>query len=352
MVGTARPPQGDALETQDGTTPRVCGSCAAPLEGRRRHAAYCSTSCRVKASRRRRPPSIDPGPILRDLIERYRRRLEGKSAGARRGFGYIARKLAPLADRRCLTIGAAEWESWLAAATVGLSESYRRQVRAWCRAMLGGVPHCLARGRGRHGLAKRPARKVTPELQRALTETRMSQRDQLVVALRVAGFYVGEIVGLRLVSDGGIQSRPNWARRSAPDLSPGLELRLRAYAADKGIPAGGQIFPLSAEGLRLIVKRALGRADEARSRPRRERPSLSVRIREVLHSGPSQLGTLAELVCGNGGSVYKALRRMKDAVQVGGLKGRGRESVWSLAAPAAQARGGSLPIGERQKRDD
>jgi hypothetical protein len=165
----------------------------------------------------------------------------------------------------------------------------------------------------------------------ALTQAPANVRDWLVGHLAVAGFYVKEIVSFGIGSNGQIEvGRPNWRRRSAPRLSPGLELRLGTYAAENGIRDGGAIFPLSAEGIRLIVKRALSRVGERRD------PSmgtLSSCLRELLQPGPQSLTALAQVLGARRGSIYKALRRMTDVSQVGGLKGRGRESVWSLRAP-------------------
>ncbi|MGH7427778.1 MAG: hypothetical protein ACREJ4_05405 [Candidatus Methylomirabilaceae bacterium] len=288
------------------------------------------------AHRRRRATAKDipPGPTLGELIAAYRTRLAAKTPDAQRAFAFIARKLGPLADRRILTFTAPMWEAWIAEATAGFSDSYRRQTRAYLRAMLQGTAHHLARGPGRQSLAPRAIKNLTPAARVALTRGPLKERHRPIGHLVVAGFQTREILGLRMGSDGRIElGPPNWRRRSVPSLTPGLEVQLQAYASAKGITVGAPLFPLSAEGIRLIVKRGLGRAGETEPRGPRHTGSLSSRLRELLRPGPQPLTALAAAVDAKSDSAYRALRSMKDAAQVGGLKGRGRESVWSLKAP-------------------
>lgn len=312
-----------------------CLSCHAPLSHRRRHAIYCSSTCRARASRAKRAggiPSVDPGPKLAEMIERYRDHLLGKTPGTLRAFEGVAKALGPLQDRRVLEISSSNWESWIEGATANFSPSHRRQVRGYLLAMLRGTAHWLARGPGRPRVAshKGPALELTPEIQRAL-KSAPKERSRLIGHLVARGFYVSEIRRFRLADDGRVElPRPAWGRHAAPASIPtDLEARLQRYAVAKGIPAGAPLFPLTDQGIRLIVQRAVRRAGETQAPAGR----LSSRLREALQYGPLPLSALAEASGAKPDTVYRVLLRMKDVAQLSGSKGRGHSSVWTLAAP-------------------
>ncbi len=305
----------------------TCHGCGGEIQaGRRSDAVHCKGACRARASRQGK--EIPLGPKLGDLVAAYAGHLRTKTSSAQKAFSVIAEKLGPLAGRPVLSIPPEAWEAWLM--TVGASQGSRELTRRYLLAALRGTPHRMPLGPGRRRIAREPARDLTPDLKQALAMTGLSQRDQLVVSLRVAGFHVQEILGLRVADNGGIQvGRPNWHRRSAPSLSRGLELRLRGYAAEKGIAPGEPLFRLTTEAIRLIIRRSL------RSREARPQANLPSRLRELLGRGPQSLTTLAEASGAKPDSVYRTLRRMNDVMLIHGSRGRHGESVWDLAVPAA-----------------
>jgi len=75
-----------------------------------------------------------------------------------------------------------------------------------------------------------------------------------------------------------------------------------------------------------------GRTEVADHPDLAESAGLPFRIRQLLSHGPKTIAAIAADLDSRPGSVYKALRRMKDVVPMHGSKGRGRESVWSLKA--------------------
>ena len=102
-------------------TAKTCDPCGKSLDGFRADAEHCSTACQMKAHRKKNPP-IPPRPLISELIEAYKRKLQNKTR-AREGFAQIAKALAPLSDRNLLTITAEEWQAWLGEVTRGKAES-------------------------------------------------------------------------------------------------------------------------------------------------------------------------------------------------------------------------------------
>lgn len=278
-----------------------------------------------------------------ELIEAYRVHLASKSPSAQQAFEYVAKKLVPLSRMRVLTVTGSMWEGWFAESTRGFAESYRRQVRAYVRSMLSGTANHLARDPARPSGVKGPGLELTPEKRQGLKHPRPGprsrqfrdpwrmERDRLIGHLVAAGFYTGEILAVRFAGDGGIELARNWGRHAAPtSLPPGLDGRLRAYAIGRGIRAGERVFTVSDQWIRHIVARAVRRATETKA----PIPKLSSRLRELLRGSSSSVAALAKALDARGDSVYRALRRMKDAVPMHGTRGRGKEGVWSLRAPA------------------
>lgn len=241
---------------------RTCG-CGRSLEGRRSNAETCSDSCRVKRHRKKHPPIL-PGPLLRDLISAYARKLEDRTPKARESFSKIADSIlvSPLADRHLLTITGEEWERWLIDVTHVSAESTRDLWRRYLFACFKPNPHFLA---------DPPPRRARPPAERGLPRPWLlhmatmpnTERARLVVELAAAGFYPAEILELTLNERGQARlGRPAWGRRSMPDIPLTLQRRITAYASECKLRTGDLLFPISKTAIKALVRRWIKRPQD------------------------------------------------------------------------------------------
>ena len=237
-----------------------CLSCHTPMPGRRRQTKYCSSTCRARASRARRPAPADHGPLLITLIHRYQNHLAANATGVStvRTFDRIARTLVAFNTRAALSISKEEWASWFASKTADMAPSTRALWWRTVSTFLGETPHWFK-------VAVQPvpvsAKSPLPALSRrrlaALCTAPRTQRTRLVMELLTAGFIPSEITRLRIAPEGDVRlEHPAWGRRKVPRIPDTLQARLRAFAGSRGLAPGARPFPVTTQAIRGVVKAA------------------------------------------------------------------------------------------------
>ena len=240
----------------------VCGGEIPPTL--RADAEHCKAACRARGSRQRH--AIDPGPTLSEVIATRRRYLEATAKGVStlKNFDVVARGLVPLAHRHVASITKEEWSAWVTSATQGFRESTKAMWVRSVRTLLKATPSWFSAAFPK---TPNPPSSPPPALSRrrlaALCTAPRTQRTRLVMELLTAGFIPSEITRLRIGPGGEVGlDRLAWGRKKlVPRIPDTLQARLRAFSGSRGLAPGAQVFPVTTQAIRGVVKAAQHRSD-------------------------------------------------------------------------------------------
>lgn len=255
-VESARAPSGETSPARTALRPCVvCGGEIPPTM--REDAEHCKAACRARGSRQRR--AIDPGPTLSEVIATRRRYLEATARGVStlKNFDVLSRALAPLAHRHVASISQIEWEAWFTKATATMRESTKRMWAIGIKTLLRQVPNWFFAA---VPSTPNPPPSPPPALSRrqltALLTAPRRPRTQLVMECLLLGLLPSEITRLHIGPEGDVcLERPAWGRQ-APLIPDTLQARLRAFAGSRGLAPGAQVFPITTQAIRAVVKTA------------------------------------------------------------------------------------------------